>query len=165
MPDPSDRSSGFEPDPSADPRIEATLTQVRLIAGALAVSVLVYALLAGLVTGRAGGEPIGLPTMAVLVLAALGVLDLLLAPFIERALLANAGGQGADRALGEYRKAKLVGFAFREAAAIFGLLIALFTRQPAWCYALAAATLVAMALAWPSRGELEQVTRGAVRPQ
>jgi hypothetical protein len=98
------------------------------------------------------------------ILAALGVFDLLLAPLIERALLANAGGKAMDGALAEYRKATVVGFAFREAAAIFGLLISLFTGEPLWCYALAAATLVAMALAWPSREVLVRVARGAVQP-
>jgi hypothetical protein len=179
MPDPSDSSRPTEPSGPfgeappgraetprpGDPRVEGTLTQVRVIAGALAGSVVVYAVLAWLVTGRGGGEAIGLPGMAVAVLAALGAFDLLLAPVIERALLANAGGEAMDRALAEYRKAKVVGFAFREAAAIFGLLIALFTGQPLWCYGLAAATLIAMALAWPSREELERVARGAVRPQ
>lgn len=149
-----------------DPRLEGALTQVRVVAGALAASVLGYAGLVWFLVGRPGYEPIGLSGVMVAVLAALGVFDLLLAPVIERSILANAAGRPeVEQAVAEYRKGKLAGFAFREAAAVFGLLIALFTGQAGWCYALAAATLVAMALAWPSRQELARVARGAVQPR
>ncbi len=149
-----------------DPRLENALTQVRIVAGALVASVLAYAVFVWLLVGRPGYEPMGLPGVMVAVLAALGVFDLLLAPVIERSILANAAARPeVEQAVAEYRKAKLAGFAFREAAAVFGLLIALFTGQAAWCYALAAATLVAMALAWPSRQGLARVARGAVQPR
>lgn len=149
-----------------DPRLESALTQVRIVAGALAASVPVYAVVVWLVVGRPGYEPMGLPGVMVAVLAALGVFDLLLAPVIERSILANAAGRpDVEQAVAEYRKAKLAGFAFREAAAVFGLLIALFTGQAAWCYAFAVAALVAMALGWPSRQDLVRVARGAVQPR
>jgi hypothetical protein len=132
-------------------------------------SVLVYAVLAAVMTERVGEQPIGLPGMAVALLVGLAVLDLLLAPVIERALFGKGGGNAAglsvEDAIGRYGKAKLVGFAFREAAAVLGLLLFLFTGRPAWAYALAAATLVAMALAWPSRRELERVVGGPGRPR
>lgn len=184
MTDPTDRpgttGSGFEGDggsalgraPGAglapgDPRLEGALTQIRIIAVALASSVAVYGVVAWVVTGGAsdGGEPIGLAVPIVAVLVAMAVMDLFLAPLIERALLGGVAGQPLERALAQYRKSKIVGFAFREAAAVLGLMIALFTGEPAWCYALAAATLVAMALAWPSREAVERLAGGAIQPE
>lgn len=151
-----------------DPRLGSALTQIWIIAGALASSVLVYVVVAWLVTSGAreggGEEPIGLGLPIVVVLAGMAIMNLILAPIIERALTGTAAGQPWERALAEYRKAKIVSFAFREAAAVLGLMITLFTGDPAWCYGLSAATLVAMALAWPSRDSLERLGRGEIRP-
>lgn len=152
-----------------DSRVSNALTQLRIITGALASSIVVYAVVAWVVTGGGGGATgeeaveLGLPIVAVL--AGMGVLNLLLAPAIERALLGSATGQPLEKVLSDYRKAKIVGFAFREASAVFGLMIALFTGKPSWCYALSAAALVAMALGWPSREGVERAARGAVQPE
>jgi len=157
--------AGFAP---GDPRVESALTQIRVIAGALAASVAVYGVIAWVVTGGAtesAGEAIGLALPIVAVLVGMAIMDLLVAPLIERWLVGGAVGQPLERVLAEYRKAKIIGFAFREAAAVLGLMVALFTGDPAWCYGLSAATLVAMALAWPSREGLERVARGAIQPE
>lgn len=155
-----------------DPRLDAALSQLRAIAGALAMGVVAYAVLGWYLTSGVAGRPYeapGLPGILVAVLAAFAVFDLLVAPVIERSLAPRVGpGAGADelaQALARYRRAKILGFAFREAAAVLGLIISLFTGEAAWCYALGAATLVAMAVAWPSREALERAARGSVRPK
>jgi len=162
----SSLAASLRPD---DPRLEAALNQLRVLSGALAASVLVYAGVAWYMTSGVGGapaEPVELPGIAVVFLAFLAVFDLVIAPVIERALSAGGGGgQDLDSAVATYRRAKLVGFAFREAAAVLGLLIGLFTGNPSWCYALVAATLVAMALAWPSRDGLLRVAGGSLQPE
>ncbi len=163
-----------------DPRLAAALTQLKVIAGALAMSVVIYAVVAWFLTSGAAGtstEPIGLPVAIVALLGALAVFDLLIAPVVEQFLGAGrqpAAGSGAgagseppdlETALATYRRAKVIGYAFREAAAVFGLLLALFTGNPVWCYALVALTLVAMALAWPSRNGLLRATGRSVQPE
>lgn len=165
-------SGGFGPGASGaagpeDPRLAAALMQLRVLTGALASSVVIYAGVAWFVTsgsGAGGDQPARLPLAVIGVLAALALFDLVVAPLIERHLAGGGGGGDLDAALATYRRAKIVGFAFREAAAVLGLLITLFTGNPLWCFALVAATLVAMAVAWPSRDELMRVVRGASQP-
>jgi len=61
------------------------------------------------------------------------------------------------RALETYRLATMLGFILREGCAIVGLMTTLLTNQPGWCYALSAAALIAMFMAWPRREELAGV--------
>lgn len=152
---------GSDPDTPEYAR-EAALLAV--IAGALAASVLVYAGVGWFLTSEAmaaGFEPAGLPGSVSTALAVAGVALLLLAPFVERKL--REGAPPAE-AVAAFRRATVVGFALREAAALCGLLIAILTGEPLWCFALALAALVAMVAAWPSRGKLERFARGAVAP-
>lgn len=154
------------PEPG-DPGLAREGAALAILAGALAASVVVYPGVAWFLTSEAMGagfEPPGLPAPVPAVLAGLGVVLLLVAPMIEARLRAGTAGEGGDRAMQGFRTATLVGFALREAAAILGLVIAVTTGSPLWCYVLSLAALVAMASAWPSRSRLERHARGAVRP-
>lgn len=150
-----------------DPRFLREAMTLKILAGALAASVVIYAGIAWFLTSEAaavGFEPVGLPAPFPWVLAGLGVALLLAAPLVESRIRAAGSGKAPDRAIAAFRTATLVGFALREAAAVSGLVIAVTTGEPLWCYALSAAAIVAMASAWPSQTRLERFTRGAVQP-
>lgn len=138
-----------------------------LVAGALAASVVVYAGIAWFLTSEAvaaGFEPAGLAGSARAALIVGGLVMLLVAPLVEKRIRESGRGAAPAQALSVFRTATVVGFALREAAALFGLLIAVLTGEPFWCFALSAAALVAMIAAWPTRGKLERYVRGAVAP-
>lgn len=150
-----------------DPRFTGEAVKLKVLAGALAASVLIYSGIAWFLTGEAaavGFEPPGLPHPWPWVLAGIGVALLLVAPLLEARIKAAGAGKAPDRSLAAFRTATVVGFALREAAAVFGLVIAVTTGDPLWCYVLSAAALVAMAGAWPSQSRLERFARGAVQP-
>lgn len=150
-----------------DPRLAQEAATLAILAGALAASVVIYAGVAWFLTSEAmaaGFQPPGLPAPWPAALAVLGVVLLLVAPVIESRLRAGTAGEGGKRAVEAFRTATLVGFAVRETAAVLGLVIAITTGRPLWCYLLSLAALVAMVSAWPSRDRLERHARGGVRP-
>lgn len=154
------------PEPG-DPRLAREAATLTILAGALAASVAIYPGIAWFLTSEAmaaGFQPPGPPAPWPTVLAGLGVVLLLVAPVIERRIRAGSAGEGPDRAVQAFRTATLTGFAVRETAAVLGLVIAITTGRPLWCYLLSLVALVAMLSAWPSRRRLERHARGAVRP-
>lgn len=155
------------PSEPAAPEIAQALAVLRVVAGALAGSVLVYAGVAWFLTSEAaavGFEPAGLPDPLPWVLFGLGLALLLVAPAVEARIRSAGGDQEPRQALATFRTATVAGFALREAAAVFGLVVAITTGEGIWCFALSAAALLAMAQAWPTRFRLEGSMRGAVRP-
>jgi hypothetical protein len=90
---------------------------------------------------------------------------LLAAPLVRRRMLeSGAPSRQTERAvtvLESFRMATLLAFILREGAAVVGLMIAVLTGEPAWCYALAAATVAAMFAGWPRREELAGLLAGA----
>lgn len=154
------------PEPG-DPRLAREAAILTILAGALAASVAIYPGIAWFLTSEAMGagfEPPGLAAPVTAGLAALGVVLLLVAPVVESRLRAGTAGEDWERAIQGFRTATLAGFGLREAAAVLGLVIAVTTGGPLWCYVLSLAALVAMASAWPSRGRLERHVRGSVQP-
>jgi hypothetical protein len=154
------------PEPG-DPRFAREANTLKLLAGAFAASVVVYAGIAWFLTGEAaaaGFVPPGLPEPLPWVLAGAAIALLLVAPLAEARLRSAGAGQPPERALSAFRLATVVGLAMREAAALLGLVIAVTTGRALWSFALCAAAAVAMAGAWPSRGRLERFARGAVQP-
>lgn len=150
-----------------DPRFAREAMTLKILAGALAASVLVYAGVAWFLTSEAaaaGLEPTGLPEPLPWVFLGLGVVLLLAAPLVEGRIRAAGAGREPDQTVAAFRTATIVGFALREAAAVFGLVIAITTGEAVWCYALSAAAILAMAGAWPSQSRLERFARGAVQP-
>ncbi|MFP3939459.1 MAG: hypothetical protein ACLF0P_04055 [Thermoanaerobaculia bacterium] len=154
------------PEPG-DPGLAREAAALAILAGALAASVVVYPGIAWFLTSEAsdaGFQPSGLPAPLPAILAGLGIVLLLVAPVVEGRLRSGTAGEGGERAVQGFRTATLVGFALRETAAVLGLVIAITTGRPLWCYLLSLAALVAMVSAWPSRSRLERHARGAVRP-
>jgi hypothetical protein len=138
-----------------------------LVAGALAASVVIYAGIAWFLTSEAmaaGFEPAGLPGSVGLALAVAGVALLIVAPVVQRKVRESARGTTPAGAVNAFRVSTVVGFALREAAAVLGLVLAILTGNPLWCYGLSAAALAAMMLGWPTRDKLERFARGAVGP-
>lgn len=143
------------PAPSRPPAAPDALVQAQVLAGAMAAAGGVYALVAWLVVevieggeGLAGGLPAPWPGALVAVAAAM----LLAAPMVERRVAAG-GGEAADL-FERYRRAKVAGFALREAAAVVGLIVGITTGEPRWTWAVCAGTLLLMALAWPRAADL-----------
>lgn len=157
-----------EPPPElGDPRFAREALTLKVLAGALAASVLVYAGVAWFLTSEAaavGLEPTGLPDPLPWVFLGLGIVMLLAAPLVEARIRAAGAGRKPAQAVAAFRTATIVGFALREAAAVFGLVIAITTGEAVWCYALSLAAILAMVGAWPSQSRLERFARGAVRP-
>lgn len=154
------------PEPG-DPRMAREAATLTILAGAFAASVLIYPGVAWFLTSEAMGvgfEPPGLPAPGPALLAGVGIVLLLVAPLIESRLRTGTAGEGWEGSAQGFRTATLVGFALRETTAVLGLVIAVTTGGPLWCYVLSLAALVAMASAWPSRARLERHVRGAVRP-
>lgn len=150
-----------------DPDYAREATLLTLVAGALAASVVIYAGIAWFLTSEAmaaGFEPAGLPGGVGLALAVGGVALLVVAPVVQRKVRESARGTTPTGAVNAFRVSTIVGFALREAAAVLGLVIAVLTGQPLWCYGLSAAALGAMILGWPTRDALERFARGAVAP-
>jgi type IV secretory pathway TrbD component len=145
------------------------LGQLQLLTGALAAAVAMYALLAWLLTSGSVIEPVRvaeLPPPWPGVLVSLGALLLVAAPLLERRLARPAAAPAdapRDAVLARYRSAKVVGFGLREAAAALGLVLAVVTGQARWAYALCAAALVLMALAWPRAADLAADSGRAAR--
>ncbi len=83
---------------------------------------------------------------------------LVAAPLVHRRMLETAvhspQREREVTALETFRLATLLAFILREGAAIIGLMVALVTGEPAWCYGLAAASLAAMFIGWPRREQL-----------
>jgi hypothetical protein len=152
--------------------VQAALTRMRLVAGAMAVAVAVSMLvlwqfLASGGLGEGGEEPIA----AVLVVVA--ALFLVAAPVAERLLLARGGPrQDEAAAVQGYLVAKVVSLALREAVGLLGFVVGFLTGRLLWGLAIGAASLLAMALAWPRRadlasrpGDLPPPAAGGVEPR
>lgn len=164
--DPHPGQPGTSPPPVAE-----AVAQAQVIAGALAAAVVVYAVVAWLVVEffghevLAGGLPAPLPGVLVTVAAAL----LLLAPAVERRMLARsrrpASAAPPDDLAERYRTAKVAGFALRELAAVVGLVVGLTTGEPRWTWGISAGTLLLMGLAWPRASDLPPGTGTAVAPR
>lgn len=151
-------------------RVEEQLRFVNIVCMALVVSVI---LIAGVAlwldtTSDSGGLGPPVPLPIAIAACAVGLALLVAAPIVHRKMLASSRSTGRDHerrvgAVETFRLATLLGFILREGCAIVGLMTTLLTNQPAWCYGMSAAALVAMFTAWPRREELAQLLPSAAR--
>jgi len=155
-------SQALESDPAP---VEEQLRFVNIVCMALVLSVVLIAGVAGwLDTISDGSSSAGPPLPLPIAIAAslVGLALLVAAPIVHRKMLATSRVMARDSerqvsALETYRLATMLGFILREGCAIVGLMTTLLTNQPGWCYALSAAALIAMFMAWPRREELAGV--------
>lgn len=114
--------------------------------------------------GSPAGQPLAMDLTLPWLLVTVGFAFLIVAPFAARRLFRRGdeeelGGtqQPPERLLERYRTANLVGFALREAGGMLGVLTAFIAADPIPGYALAGASILMMARAWPRRETLEAI--------
>jgi hypothetical protein len=144
--------------------ITRALSVAIVLATAMMTSVLIYLVIAAvLVSQGARAMPAGtaMPSLLPPVLAVVAVMMLVAAEVLYRMQLGQLRARTApadpDEILKGYRQTLLVSLALRESTAIFGLVLTLLSGSLWWCAAFAAASLVAMALIWPTRRLLEEL--------
>jgi hypothetical protein len=152
-------------------RIAASLRPLRLLCGALAAAVGLYAVLSWLLLeGMAYGPQQGIPRSVPLSMTMFAIIMILLSSRLRTNILrkALAGGITApaslERVLEAYRRATLTSFAMLEGAAIVGMVVALVTGTVFYGIALGAASLVAMFTRWPRVADVDRIARGRRSP-
>lgn len=149
-------------------RVDEQLRFLNVVCMGLIASVAAYAVIAWFLgddSVMAGPAlPEGLGWIGVAVAAAL----LVAAPIVQRkniegTIRRQRPEEGAVAALEGYRLGTLLAFLLRDGAAIVGLMLTILTGEPMWCYALGAATVVAMIWGWPRREDLERVLAAQAR--
>jgi len=150
-------------DPDTSRLVDAKMRLLTLLCAALALSLAVYVVVAVIVVGAAGGPVAeGIPPSTAWILAAVALASLAAAETVSRAIRARAASSGSTAAarLEAYQQATIVGFAMRESAAVMGLVATFLTGQVGWCVVLAAASGLAMAVAWPRRDRIASFAAG-----
>ena len=141
-------------------QIRAIVKRLRLLWGAMLLSVAVFATVVWILLRRGGiGRPLN-PTM----LATLGMivaLALLLAPIVRRQIDRAPRGAGADEIARRWQTAWVIGQALKEAVGIAGLVIGLLAGSSAWALGFAIASLGSMVMTPPWEHELRvRIHRG-----
>lgn len=151
-----------------DPKPLDAMLKLRLIAGAVLLGLVVFAVMAWVaaptLSGGAGGDGVLQPPIpGVLVLVA--ALFLVAAPLLEAKLRAASPAPSVDDgSAGErYVTAKVVGYGLREAAGLSGGILVLF-GETTYGLAVVAAALVTMLIAWPRAGDLTSRPADLDRP-
>jgi F0F1-type ATP synthase membrane subunit c/vacuolar-type H+-ATPase subunit K len=128
-----------------------------VLCGAIAASlVLVNVVLAILLAS--GSLPSQAPPSALPpVLFGIGLLLLVTAPSIKRAIFKRAEAEGfeGDARAAAWTSATIVASALREAAGLLGFVLALLTGKPWWSWGLGGAALLAMYMDRPRREMLD----------
>jgi F0F1-type ATP synthase membrane subunit c/vacuolar-type H+-ATPase subunit K len=81
-------------------------------------------------------------------------------PFVERAMESGTRPRGPKAIARAWQTEKIVGLAIRESAGLLGITVALLIGSPRWSILFGAATIVAMVMARPNRGELARRISG-----
>jgi hypothetical protein len=138
--------------------LEARLRRLQTTCGAMLLGVVALNVVALLLPWMRPERPASLPNVAVTALLVAGVVLLVAAPAVMRALYkrADAEGFGGDRgrALAAYAAATLAAFRLRALTALIGFGLAVATGDRGWSWGLGGAAAVAMLLGWPRRGEV-----------
>lgn len=149
--------------------LEKRIGALRLIAGSLAASVVLYAGVAWMVHEIFELEPIvelSTPISWSIAIAALFVI--LTGYLIERSVRNGGAGMSGGGALrspvptdapaasvDRYIRSVMIGFAFREAAAVIGFVLSFLTGNTAWAFGLSGVALLSMLIHWPRRAAVE----------
>lgn len=137
--------------------VKDPLAKTRLLAGAQAIGVVAFMIIAWGVTTQftddpGGLGPLGAPIPGIFVLVA--ALLLVAAPLVERSLLRPSPEKDVeDDGVGRYVVAKTASYAMREVAGLLGGLLILF-GELAIGLGVGIASLLTMAIAWPRAGDL-----------
>lgn len=152
------------PDDDLQGSVTRALGIAVILATAMAISVVIYLVIAVLLVSQSGGSPLGhaaMPSLLPPMLAAVAVMMLVAAEVLYRIQLRQLRERStpADptELLASYRQTLLVSLALRESTAVFGLVLTLLSGNLWWCATFAAASLAAMALIWPTRRLMEEL--------
>jgi hypothetical protein len=155
--------------PPIDPdgRIAKSLRPLRLLCGALAGTVGLYAVLSWVLLEGMAYRPLhGIPPAVPVSLTAFAMIMLLLSSRLRTNILRKAVPAGTglpvnlDRLLEAYRRATLTSFAVLEGAALLGLAVALLSGTAFYGIVLGAASLVSMFTRWPQVTDVDRIARG-----
>lgn len=148
-----------------DETAKRTLLSVRVVCGALMAGVFLYGVIVALlVAGGLFAPPAAEAASALLPLSGLlTVASLLSAPFIENMVRRLPDRAARRDVLNRFQTASIVGFAVREAAALFALTASLITGRLIWGLGLAGLVLLGMVLALPGAPRLEEYLKDAGR--
>lgn len=141
-------------------RIREHLRRERLITGALMAGVLVMVAAGSwvVVTGYFERPPLAGVPPAVTWAVALYVLASVLASGFVEGKVADTGdpGAGADDVLEAHMRGVVVGMALREGPALLGAIWGMLGGSLFWILVLGLPPVLAMALAWPRRADIER---------
>jgi hypothetical protein len=153
-----------------DGRIAKSLRPLRILCGALAAAVALYAvlswvLLEGLAYRPWPGIPPALPvSMTVFAMIMILLSSRLRTNILRKALPSPGLPASLDRVLEAYRRATLISFVVLEGAAILGLVVALLSGTAFYGIVLGAASLVSMLTRWPQVNDVDRIARGRRSP-
>jgi len=137
--------------------VTKTMTTVNAIYAALVFSTLIYIGIAFLMLQQDMGETAFQDKRIPAVVAAVGVLMLLLARPMQKLLEGQpAIGDTPESRCRQFQTATIVGQAIRESAAIIGFVLTLMTGDIVWVAGLAFLSILAMVVNWPRRSRLEE---------
>jgi hypothetical protein len=127
--------------------------RLRVIAGGVALGIVMAVGVLGLMHAAGSAEDVAVgeamePVLGVIIL--LAAVLLVAAPFVERALLSRGTADPVQR----YQTAKIVSLALRETVGLLGFVVGLLSGSLLWAAALAGASLLAIAIAWPRPADL-----------
>lgn len=136
------------------------IRNLQIACGAILLGLVLVNLALFLVLGVLGRKlrPAAIPGAVPVVLFLVGVGLLVAAPAVKGAVYKRVDAEGIHGDLGRvfaaYRTATLAAFALREAAGLLGLVLAVITANPWWCWGLGGAAVVAMLFDWPKKEHL-----------
>jgi len=143
--------------PTPGGTVDDFLRTTRVLGFAMVAAVLTYMVIA-LVVAPTLIPQLDAPTLRILAVV-FGAVSLTILGFgqvLFRRLVESARRRATpDERLGAYRSAVIIGMAFKESVAIFGLVLSLLSGEPRWAIGFGAVALVAMSFSWPQRTTME----------
>jgi len=137
--------------------VTKTMAIVNAIYGALIFSTLIYVGVAFIMLQQDMGETAFQDNRIPAVVAAAGVLILLLAGPIQKLVEGQpAIGDTPETRCRQFQTATIIGQAIRESTAIIGFVLTLLTHDIVWVAGLSFLSLLAMVIYWPRRSRLEE---------
>jgi len=140
-----------------DNALQRHIGRLRTLATAFCASAALYIVVAVILERVVGLDALmEIPFSVAAGIAVLQLLVILAGYLISRAMRAprrsrTGAAPDPEEALGRYTASVIVASAFREAAAVFGLLLTLLTGDLIWVTLLATVAVISMVVHWPRR--------------
>ncbi|HKI02684.1 MAG TPA: hypothetical protein VKK31_11960 [Thermoanaerobaculia bacterium] len=140
------------------------------LCGALALSVVAFAVLIWVLVRQGIGVVPGLPAAVPLSLSLLAAMLILLSSRFRSSILRKAFPRSAalgidpEAVIAAYQRATRTSFVVLEAAALVGLFVALTSGSAGYGIVLCIASLFGMLTRWPRASEVDRLVRGRAAP-